>query len=174
MAKRLAVLLGGLVLISVVGALVAIPALAQTPTPTAEAKPLAPFGGGRGNWFGLGGGSTAVFDAVAGALDLTPTQLFEQLHGGKSLSEISEAQGVDLQTIKDAADAARTQATKDAINQAVEDGTMSRAQADWLLQGLEQGYLPGRGFGRGMRGGLFGFGLRAPEGATSQPQGTQS
>jgi hypothetical protein len=50
---------------------------------------------------------------------------------------------------------------KDAINQAVKDGTITQDEADWLLQGLEKGYLPGRwgrgGFGRGMGG----WGLKA-------------
>ncbi|MGC8827794.1 MAG: hypothetical protein ACP5TV_12420, partial [Anaerolineae bacterium] len=45
---------------------------------------------------------------------------------------------------------------KDAINQAVKDGKITQDEADWLLQGLEKGYLPGRwgrgGFGHGMRG----------------------
>ena len=52
---------------------------------------------------------------------------------------------------------------------------MTQAQADWLLQGLEQGFLPGRGgFGHGMRGGMRGFGMGAPDQATPEARGTQS
>jgi hypothetical protein len=53
-------------------------------------------------------------------------------------------------------------AVRDAIEQALEDGYITQEQADWLLQGLEQGFLPmGRGFGFGhdMRGG-FGHGMK--------------
>ena len=111
----------------------------------------------------MGGGSMADFDAMAKALNLTPTQLFEQLHSGKTLAEIAQAQGVDLTKIQEAANATRIQAQKDRIAQAVKDGTMTQAQADWILQGLEKGYM-GKGMGgfRGGpmmgRGGMHGFG----------------
>ena len=101
-----------------------------------------------------GGGSMADFDAMAKALNLTPTQLFEQLHSGKTLAEIAQAQGVDLTKIQEAANATRIQAQKDRIAQAVTDGTMTQAQADWLIQGLEKGYM-GKGMG-GFDGGHMG------------------
>ena len=86
------------------------------------------------------------FDAMAKALNLTPTQLFEALHSGKTLDEIAKTQGVDLAKVQEAANAARVQAMKDKIAQAVKDGKMTQEQADWLLQGLEKGYT---GKGRG-------------------------
>ncbi len=114
-----------------------------------------------GRGFGFWGGSWTGFDAVAKALNLTPTQLFEQLHSGKTLQEIAQAQGVALQTVIDAMNAARIQAMKDRIAQAVKDGKITQAQADWMLEGIEKGYMPmgrdgfgkfgrpGRGHGRG-------------------------
>ena len=119
---------------------------------------------------------------MAKALNLTPTQLFEALHSGKTLDEIAKAQGVDLAKVQEAANAARIQAMKDKIAQAVKDGKMTQEQADWLLQGLEKGYMgKGRGgefgFGRGPmgRGGMRGHGDRggAPIPATPAP-GTSS
>ena len=157
--KKPILVLGTLILVIVMGLFAVGSALAQEATPTPV--PKAPYG-----WFGWGrgfgfGGSWAIYDAVAEALKLTPTQLFEQLHSGKTLAEIAAAQGVDMQAVQDAVNAAKTQAMKDAINQAVKDGRITQAQADWLLQGIEQGFLPrGRGFfgfGHGMRGGLRGF-----------------
>ena len=56
---------------------------------------------------------------------------------------MAQAQGVDIQKVRDAAEAVRTQATKDQIAQAVKDGTMTQDHADWLLQGLDKGYLNG-------------------------------
>ena len=165
--KRLAAVVGVVALIALFGVMVVGTAFAQSGTPGTQATPTAPtdrpFGFGKG--FGFGG-STASFDAMATALNLTPTQLFEQLHSGKTLAEIAQAQNVDLTKVQEAANATRLQAMKDRINQAVKDGAMTQAQADWLLQGLEKGYM-GKGMGgfdgghRG-RGGMHGFGGQAP------------
>jgi len=46
--------------------------------------------------------------------------------------------------------AARGEAMEQAIDQAVEDGSLSQEQADWMLEGLEKGFTPmDRGLGRG-------------------------
>ena len=175
-----------LVIVAVIGVFAAGTVFAQANTP--QATPATPgtqqapgqrAPGGRGlGGLGLpfGGGSTAEYDAIAKALNLTPTQLFDQLHGGKTLSQIAQAQGVDLTTVQTAAKAAETQAAKDRINQAVKDGTMSQDQANWLLQGIDKGYIGGGkgfgfdfGFGRGRRGGP---GRPAPQATPSA--GTQS
>ena len=157
--KTLIGIMSVLALVAVMGGLAVSGAFAQTTTPQAQATPASPgtqaaplWDGGRG--FGFFGGSTAEFDAQAKALNLTPTQLFEQLHSGKTLSEIATAQGTDLTKVQAAAQAVEVQATKDNIAAAVKNGTMTQAQADWLLQGLDKGYLNGgRGFGLD-----FGFG----------------
>jgi hypothetical protein len=47
------------------------------------------------------------------------------------------------------------------INQAVADGNMTQDKADWLILGLENGYLDGPGFGFG--------GRRGPGGPPGQP-----
>jgi len=150
MSKKLVILAGVALAVAVLGAAVAVPALAQEPTPTPEA----PCGcRGLGFW----GRSWAVFDAAAEALGLTPEELFAELHAGKSLAEVAEAQGVDLEAVHEAMKAARVEAMKQAIEQAVEEGRLTQEQADWLLEGLELGFLPRRwGFRRGMRG-RFGF-----------------
>jgi hypothetical protein len=169
--KRLGAVVGVVAMIAVVGVLVVGTAFAQTGTPGAQATPTTPkdraFGLGKGLGF-MGGGSMADFDAMAKALNLTPTQLFEQLHSGTSLADVAKAQGVDLTKVQEAANATRVQAMKDRIAQAVTDGKMTQAQADWILQGLEKGYM-GNGMGgfRGGpmmmgRGGMHGFGGQAP------------
>ena len=184
--KKLAAVVGVLALIAVIGVIAAGAAFAQTdtPTPAPNTTPGQPFErSGMGRGFGLGGpGSWDNFDAMAKALNLTPTQLFEALHSGKTLDEIAKAQGVDLAKVQEAANAARIHAMKDKIAQAVKDGKMTQEQADWLLQGLEKGYTgKGRGgefgFGHGPmgRGGMRGHGNRgtAPAPATPAP-GTSS
>ena len=139
-AKRLAAAVGVVALIAIVGVLVVGTAFAQSGTPGSQATPMAPkdrafgFGKGPGFW---GGGSMADFDAMAKALNLPPTQLFEQLHSGKTLAEIAQAQNVDLTKVQEAANATRITAMKDRINQAFTAGAITKAQADWLLQGLD-------------------------------------
>jgi hypothetical protein len=131
-------------LVAVVGV-----SLAQGPTPTpAPHGKLGVFGGGMG-WFGFGMGGRggwAAFDATAKALGMTPDELFNELHSGKTLADIEKEKNVDAQTVADAVAAVRKDAASKAIEQAVTDGRLTRAQADWLLQGLNQGWL-GRGFG---------------------------
>jgi hypothetical protein len=163
----LALLLAGLSGIAVVSA--------QEPTPESEGAPACGmWGRGRG-LFGFGrGGPWTMFDTAAEALGLTPEKLFSELHGGKSLDEVAEEQGVEMETVQEALSAAREAAMRDAIAQAVEDGDISQEQADWLLEGLEKGYMPRRrgfGHGRGMRGGFGGFapGGIAPQSAPIAP-----
>ena len=159
MTKKRLVLLGSLALIVVLAASLAGAAFvfADEPTPTPEA----PFGC-RGRGFGSRGGSWTMFDTAAEALGLTPEEFFAELHDGKTLAEIAEEKGVELEAVYDAMNADRVEAMRDAIQQAVEDERITQDQADWLLEGLEQGFFPmgrGFGFGHGMRGG-FGRGMR--------------
>lgn len=161
MTKKRLILLGGaaLIVLLLAGLAGATFVFAQEPTPPV------PFGGRSGGWghggFGLcgfgraGGGQWTMFDTAAEALGLTPEEFFAELHAGKSLDEIAEAKGVEVQTVYDAMNAARAEAEKQAIQQAVEDGRISQEQADWMLQGLGKGWLGGHGFGHGFghRGG---------------------
>lgn len=159
MTKKRFFLLGGIALIVVLVASLAGAALvfADEPTPAPEAS----FGH-RGRGFGLRGDSWTLFDTAAEALGLMPEEFFAELHAGKTLEEIAEEQGVELEAVQEALNAARSEAMREAIEQAVEDERITQEQADWLLEGLEQGFLPlgrGFGFGHGMRGG-FGRGMR--------------
>jgi hypothetical protein len=136
---------------------VGIPALADEETPTP--KDLGCWPGmrpGRGSGF-FGGGSWSQFDAMAEALGLTPVELFTELHEGNSLEEIAEAQGVDLESVKEAMNTARAEAVRENIQQAVEDGYLTQEQADWMMEGIDKGFTPMRGgFDRGLRGSMPG------------------
>jgi hypothetical protein len=178
LSKKKVLWLGGGVLVALLlaGLIGVAVASAQEPTePTPEPGALSgrpggghEMGGFGGGFFGGGPGDQwATFDAAAEALGLTPEELFSELHAGKTLEEIAEAHGVDIQAVRDAMNAVRTEAMKQAIEQAVADGTMTREQADWMLEGIEQGYAPmGRGFAAPMgRGpGHGGPGISPPEG----------
>jgi hypothetical protein len=93
--------------------------------------------------------------AAAKALGVTSTDLLTALQSGKTLTQVASDQKVDLQTVQDAITAARNDDMRTQIKQAVTDGKITQAKADWLLEGLDKGFLdggPGFGFG-GPRGG---------------------
>ena len=111
-------------------------------------------GGRGGGWMGgFKGCPPGDQEWLAEQLGMTVDELQAELEAGKTIAELAEEKGVDL-------DAARIEAMKERIQQAVEDGKMTQEQADWMLQGLEQGFMPGgRDLGFGGRGGHFrGFG----------------
>ena len=98
----------------------------------------------------------AGLDAAATALGMTSSELSAQIEAGNSLADIAAAQGVDVQSVQDAIQAARTAELKTQINDAVTSGRISQDKANWLLDGLSKGFLNGPdGFG-------FGFRIGAP------------
>lgn len=107
------------------------------------------FGGGLFRRFGNGSWTT-MFDSMAEALGLDPTGLFTELHAGKTMAEIAEEEGIELEEVQEAIEAARVEERKQAIEQAVDDGRLSQEKAELLLEGLEEGNVPGgRGFAPG-------------------------
>ena len=132
MSKMFKVGIVGLLVVGALTLVMAGSALAQEPVPP---DPLdKQFGAwGRGGFDRFGGDRWTMFDTMADALGLTPEGLFTELHAGKSLSEVAEAKGVDMEALRDAMQAARIEA----IQQAVEDGTLTQEQADRLLERLE-------------------------------------
>jgi len=159
MKKKVSILIGGLLAaLIVVGAIGATNAFAQSATLIAPEHGRGPGGGGRG--FGLEG-----LQAAAEALNMTTDELITALRSGKTLEEIATEAGVELQAVQDAIQAAREEELRTRIEQGVADGTISQEKADWLLEGLEKGFLDGPGFG-------FGFGPHGPkpdQAPTAQP-----
>jgi hypothetical protein len=160
MKNKKSILIGGLlVAFLVIGVIGATKAYAQGPTttPTAPTAPLDQDGpGGRGH--GLG---QPELDAAAKALNMTTAELTTALQSGKTLEQLAQAANVDIQVVKDAIQAAHATEMRARIQQAVTDGTITQANADWLLEGLDKGYIgvPGAfGFGHGF-GGPHGHGF---------------
>jgi len=116
--------------------------------------------GANGRWgrFSLGWRSWAVFDTAAEILGLTPDGLFAELHDAdKTLTEIAEEQGVDTEALQEAMNASRAETMRERIQQAVEDGDITQEHADWLLEGMDNGFTGGER-SMGMRRGGFGLG----------------
>jgi hypothetical protein len=151
--KTLGWLVMGVVVVAL--ALSVAPTFAQTATPPATSTvPQAHKGG-----FGRGGMmcGQAGLDAAAKALKLTTTELQAQLWGGQTLSGLADKAGV---------------------NQAVKDGKITQANADWLIEGITKGYIGGGkgGFGMGFEMGGFEMGGRGGRGhgmgGFGMPKGT--
>jgi uncharacterized protein YidB (DUF937 family) len=83
------------------------------------------------------------------------------LDEGKTLQELADEAGVDMQEIRDALSALREESLRERIVQALEDGTITQEHADWLLEGLDKGFLNGPGFGLGR-----GFGRHSGSGTS--------
>ncbi len=79
-------------------------------------------------------GHVATLETAASYLELTEAELRSQLAGGKSLAEIAEAEGKSVDgLVRTLVDSARTK-----LDQAVEDGRLTKAQADEIKGGLEE------------------------------------
>src|SRR5512142_3313966 len=112
MNKKQWIVAGGtltvLLLLGIVGAAVVH---AQTPTPpTPSGTQTSPGGPDWTGKLGFGRGDhldQAELNAAAKALNMTASDLSAQLQSGKTLAQIASAQGVDLQTVTQAIEAAR-------------------------------------------------------------------
>lgn len=141
-------MVGALVLLF--GGLGASIASAQEPTP-GDARECGLRGWAQ-DFLGFGrAGRLPLFDAAADVLGLTPVELFSEMHAGKTIEEVAENQGIEVDALHEALEQTRDEAMRDAIAEAVEEGRMSQEQADWLLEGMEQGFVPhGRVFNHGL------------------------
>ena len=141
----LALLLGGLGGVSVVSAQEATPETGDPPAEPMRGRGPGSFGFDRIDW--------ASFDTAGETLGLTPEELFSELHAGNSLEDVAAQQGVEVEAVHEALRAMHDEAMRTRIEQAVEDGELGQEEADWRLEGLENGYMSGRGFHGGMEGG---------------------
>jgi hypothetical protein len=165
-------LVGLAAVIAIIAALgIASAVFAQTATP--PTTPQAHSGMVRG---AQGVCGQAGLDAAAKALKLTTTELQAQLWGGQTLSSLADKAGVKIADVQSAVQAACQQARIDAINQAVKDGKITQANADWLIEGIQKGYIGKGGFGFGGFGlagkGGFGMGGRGFGHRFGAPKGT--
>lgn len=156
MKNKMSVLIAGLlVALVVIGVVGATGAYAQS----GADLPLHGRGPGGGRGLGLEG-----LQAAAEALNMTTDELINALRSGKTLEELATEAGVDIQDVQDAIQAAQATAMRERIQQALTDGTITQEHADWLLEGLDKGFIGGPG----------GFGLGGPHGPGFGPQPDQA
>lgn len=168
MKNKMSILIAGLLLALVVVSIIgATNAFAQGPS-----SGLLHGRGPGGRGLGLEG-----LQIAAEALNMTTDELINELRSGKTLEEIATEAGVDFQDVQDAIQAARATEFRERIQQAVDAGMITRAHADWLLEGLDQGFIGGPdgfGFGRGFKFGPRPDQTPATPGQTPAAEPTQT
>jgi hypothetical protein len=155
MNKRYLLVIGGLLAaLLVVGVVGATSAYAQEPA----SNPMHGRGPGQGR--GLG---EAELEAAAGVLGMTTDEVSSALQDGQTLQDLADEAGVDIEDVHAAIQAVHEAEMRERIAQAVEDGTMTQEKADWLLEGLDKGFIGG--------GDGFGPGFGGPHGGGHGPNG---
>jgi lambda repressor-like predicted transcriptional regulator len=152
MNKKLGIVLGAVMAVSLVALAVVGAAWAQgtTPSQSPQAMPQPKAGP-------PGGGASDGMNDIAKLLDMTLDQIWAERVQGKTLADLAKEKGVDTQALVDALVASQ----KTMLDQSVSDNRLTQAQADkwleWYKQAatlqLTEPYGPGFGFG-GMRGAL--------------------
>ncbi len=118
------------------------------------------MGGGFGHGMMLGDGESMMV-AVAEALGLEPDAFYAALRDGQTLTEIAEAQGVEIQTVYDA----MLTHAEEHMAASVAAGNITQEQADehltWMRENMaEMPMFSGEGSGPCMgHGGSFGMGM---------------
>jgi len=131
-------------------------AYAQSPTQTPGTG--TGWMGGRGSRGGLGGANTADGEGIlhdymiavyADQLNITVSDLEARLDSGETMAQIAISTGLTFEQFRTLMVEVRTQA----IEQALNDGLLTQAQADWMSQhGVGQMAGGQMGNGSGMRG----------------------
>ena len=122
---------------------------------------------GRGPGGGRGGFSLTWLQIAAEQLNMTTDELITALQSGKTLEEIATEAGVDYADIQAAIQEASQAELRERIEQGVTDGTISQEKADWLLEGLDKGFIGNGPGGDGFFGGLHG--PKLTPGSTTPP-----
>ena len=158
MSKKYLIVIGGLLAaLLVAGVVGATSAFAQGPDNPGFGMMFNGRGPGGGRGFGLG---DAELEAAAGVLGMTTDQVQSALQNGQTLQDLADEAGVDIVDVQAAIQAVHETEMRERIAQDVADGTITQAQADWMLEGIDNGFMGGGqgGFGRGA-GGPRGGGL---------------
>ena len=110
--------------------------------------------------------------ALAELLGLTEDELKEQIQSGKTVEDLADEAGVDLDAFREEMQEERLEGIKSRIEEALAAGDITQEHADWLLEGLEKGFLDGPLFGFGgrkMPDGSGEFGSRPDFGGEVKP-----
>ena len=91
-------------------------------------------------------------EGLAEILGLTREELRDKLQDGKTLEELAEAAGVDLEAYREEIRQTKQVDLETRIEEALDNGDITQDHADWLLEGLDKGFLDNPFVGFGGRG----------------------
>ena len=180
MLKKIAVALGTMAVVTLLGLYAVGTVFAQGPTATPDASQPKAAQPKADAWGRICRGAGVISDSVTKLLGMTPQQIMAERAAGKTLSQIAKEKNVTDQQVIDAIVAGE----QSAVDQAVKDGKITQAQADWLVArakamapfALSNPFTPKAGQqGMGMRGDHAGHGRwNGQKGTTGKPAATPS
>ena len=153
MKNKRTILIGGVVAALLVAILVGVGATSVY----AQSSSIPMQHGGPGG-AGRGGFSLTWLQIAADKLGMTTDELITELQSGKTLEQIAQEKGVDYADIQSAIQQEGQTELRNRIQQAVTDGTITQEKADWLLEGLDKGFIGGGAGSDMFFGGMHGFG----------------
>ena len=80
-------------------------------------------------------------ERLAELLGLTPDEIRQQIQSGTTLQDLATDAGIDLEAYHKSVKSDREEQLQERIQEMLAEEEISRDQADWLLEGLEKGYL---------------------------------
>ena len=160
MKKKILIVIGSILAVAILFVGVRV-TTAYAQKGTLPAFTIGQFRDGHGH--GGSGIGQAELDAAAKVLKMTSDELSAALKSGKTLADLATTAGVDIKDVQAAITAAHTSEMRTRIQAGVTDGSITQDKANWLLEGLDKGYLDGPGFG-------FGFGFGGPRGGPRDRQ----
>ncbi len=117
---------------------------------------------------GRDGLSLTGLQVAAQKLAMTTDELITALQSGKTLEQIAQEKGVNYADIQAAIQKESQTEFRTRIQQAVTAGTISQEKADWLLEGIDKGFI-GNGPDGDFLGGMHGFGPGPGRGPQTLP-----
>ena len=94
---------------------------------------------------------------VADLLGMSEDEVTAAFEDGQTLQDLADEAGVDIEEIKDALGELRNADVRERIETALDEGNLTEDEADWLFEGLDNGYLEKLGNFFSKRGGRGGF-----------------
>jgi len=148
-----------LMIVAVVVFALGVTGIAYAQSPTQTPGTGTGWMGGHGSRSGLGGANTTAGEGIlhdymiaayAEKLNIPVANLEARLDSGETMAQIAYSEGLTFEQFRTLMVEVRTQA----IEQALNDGVLTQAQADWMkTRGAGQMAGGQMGNGRGMRGG---------------------
>jgi hypothetical protein len=100
-----------------------------------------------------GGDDPRPWGSLTDLLGLDREEIHDRLQAGSTIQELAQEAGIDLEAFREEMQVNRSENMRERIEGALAGGEISQDQADWLLEGLEKGYLDSPFFRAGGRGG---------------------